>query len=49
MNPRMHSGPTEGRIQAEVVFLDGSHWVWAEVLTNVALTGLCVAALFSKI
>ena len=47
--PRMQSVPTEGRIQAEVVSLEDSRWVWAEFLTSVALTGLCVAALFSKI
>jgi hypothetical protein len=49
MNPRTQSGPTESRIRASVVALEDSSWVWAEVLTSVALTGLCVAALFSKI
>jgi hypothetical protein len=27
--------------------VEDSRWIWAEVLTSVALTGLCVAALFS--
>ena len=47
MSPRVQSGPTSRRILAEIVSLEDSRWVWAEVLTSVALTGLCVAALFS--
>ena len=47
MSPRMQSGPISRRILAEIVSLEDSCWVWAEVLTSVALTGLCVAALFS--
>jgi hypothetical protein len=43
MSPRVQSGPTS----TEIVSLEDSRWVWAEVLTSVALTGLCVAALFS--
>jgi hypothetical protein len=49
MSPHVQSGPTESCIEAEAVSLEDSRWVWAEVLTSVALTGLCVAALFSKI
>jgi len=47
MSPRVQSGPTSRHIHAEIVSLEDSRWVWAEVLTSVALTGLCVAALFS--
>ena len=49
MSPRVQSGPTSRRIHAEIVSLEDSRWVWAEVLTSVALTGLCVVALFSQI
>ena len=41
------SGPISRRIHAEIGPVEDSRWVWAEVLTSVALTGLCVVALFS--
>ena len=47
MSQRVQSEPTLRRIRAEIASLEDSHWVWVEVLTSVALTGLCVAALFS--
>jgi hypothetical protein len=35
------------RKQAGVVALDDERWVWGVIFTTVALTGLCVATLFS--
>jgi len=40
-------GPISRHIHAEIGPVEDSRWVWAEVLTSVALTGLCVVALFS--
>jgi hypothetical protein len=47
MSPRVQSEPISRRIHAVSVSSEDSPWIWAEVLTSVALTGLCVAALFS--
>jgi len=36
-------------IHAEIVSSRDNSWIWAEVLTSVALTGLCVAALLGEL
>ena len=47
MGPRVQSELRSRRIRAEIVSSEDGRWVWVEVLTSVALTGLCVAAFFS--
>ena len=49
MSPRVQSESTSSRIYAKIASSEDSRWVWAELITTVALTGLCVAALFSEI
>jgi hypothetical protein len=49
MSPRVQSEPMSRRIHAATASLEDSRWIWTEVLTSVALTGMCVAALFSGI
>jgi hypothetical protein len=43
MSQNAQSGPIEA------VSLGDSRWIWVEVLTSAALTGLCVAAVFNTI
>ena len=47
MSPRVQSEPISRRIHAVTASSEDSCWIWAEVLTSVALTGICVAAFFS--
>ena len=44
----MQSESTSSRIYAKIASSEDSRWVWAELLTTVALTGLCVAACRQK-
>jgi hypothetical protein len=47
MSPLVQSEPISRHIHAVTASLEDSYWIWAEVLTSVALTGMCVAALFT--
>ena len=49
MSPHVQSELISRRIHAVTAPSEDSGWIWAEVLTSVALTGMCVAALFSGI
>ena len=49
MSPRVQSDRISRRIHAVTASSEDSRWIWTEVLTSVALTGMCVAALFSGI
>ena len=49
MSPRVQSEPMSRRNHAATASSEDSRWIWTEVLTSVALTGMCVAALFSGI
>jgi hypothetical protein len=47
MSPRLQSEPISRRIHVVTVSSKDSRWMWAAIRTSVALTGLCVVALFS--
>ena len=47
MSTHVQSKAALRRKQAGVVALEDDRWVWGVIFTTVALTGLCVATLFS--
>ena len=47
MSTRLQSEAALRRKRTEVIALENGHRVWGAIFTPVALTGLCVASLFS--
>jgi hypothetical protein len=47
MSTHVQSKAALRREQAGIVALEDDRWVWGVIFTTVALTGLCVATLFS--
>jgi hypothetical protein len=47
MSTRLQSKAALRRKRTEVMALENDHWAWGAIFTTVALTGLCLATLFS--